>query len=303
MVKADKYIKDTIHNILYNGVWDQNPRPKWKDGTKAYSKFITQQVFNYNISEDEFPITTLRKTALKGAFYDIEAIYIKQTTVIENMHPSIHSWWKDFVVNIDNHFYPTLGQTYGAIINRYDLMNKLLRGLEGNPFGRRNIINMFQYQDQIEDLQALIPCAFETMWSVRELEKKVVNLNASYTVPKYIRYIDLTLIQRSMDFIMTASINPIQYVMLGMMVCNHLTFKIGVEHKLGNFLHLVQNCHIYEKHLEVAKEILTIKPINEQPKIKLTCDPKDFYDHTIDDFEFNIPKGIEKLKNKIELAI
>lgn len=243
MIKADKYLKDTIRKIIEEGSVDENPRAK-VDGKPAHSKYITQQVFQYDISKGEFPITTLRTTALKGAFYDIEAIYIKQTNVLEEMHPSIHSWWKDFCYGqkyvVKTNQYPTafsvdseiiyqfsedevvrkynvLGQTYGHTIKRYDLMNKLLKGLEENPFGRRHSINLNQEQERIEDPQALPPCAFETLWTVRD------------------GYIDLTLIQRSHDFLTVFSLNSSQYVMLGMMVCGHLTHKTGKKYKLSNF--------------------------------------------------------------------
>jgi thymidylate synthase len=107
-----------------------------------------------------------------------------------------------------------------------------------------------------------------------------------------------------MDFAMTASINPAQYVMLGMMVCNHLTFKTGVKHQLGDFSHFVQNVHIYNKHLEAAKYLLEeANTVDEQPTLALNCEAKDFYDHTIEDFDFNIPKGIKKLPFKLEIAV
>lgn len=125
MIKADKYLKDTIEIILKYGCKDSNPRPKWSDGTPAYTKYITQQFYKYDISKGEFPITTLRNTALKGAFYDIEAIYLKQTNIVEEMNKSVQSWWKDFVVKeLDE---VQLGSTYGHTIKRYDLMNKLLK--------------------------------------------------------------------------------------------------------------------------------------------------------------------------------
>lgn len=334
MIKADKYIKETIQNIIANGNWDKNPRPKWLDGTPAHSKFITQAVFNYNIEKGEFPITTLRKTALKGAYYDIEAIYQKQTNIIEEMHPSIHSWWKDFSFNrnayeeakewldkklprsgfniwesglVDNENfnkedYHSLGLTYGAIIEKYALMDKLLKGLEENPFGRRHIIDMWQYHEQNRSPKSLVPCAFQTLWSVRDETRFVKAHIGNQYEYEIIRFIDLTLIQRSQDFVMTSSINPTQYVMLGMMVCGHLTHETGILHQLGNFLHIVQNCHIYDRHIDSAKELLNREPINEQPTIKLK-ENKNFYDYTIDDFEFFVPSGIKKLTNKLEIAV
>ena len=336
MNKADKYLKETIAEILEDGQWDKEPRALWSDGTPAHSKFVTQKVYQYDISKGQFPINTLRTTALKGAWYDIEAIYLKQTNIIEEMHPSIHSWWKDFTkpINCSKEYnecidwfkknsiikeYITdkdkieetedinsLGATYGATVKRYDLMNKLLKDLEESPFGRRHSINLNQEQQKIDDPKALQPCAFETLWSVREDYMEFDTFMPVDNVDDariYYRYIDLTLIQRSQDYITTSSINPAQYVMFAMMVCNHLTFKTGIKHEVGKLLHIVQNCHIYDRHLDAAKELLERESIGLQPKIELICEPKDFYQHTIEDFKFSGLEGIEKLSNKLEIAI
>ena len=329
MNKIDKYIKETLTEILEEGQWDKNPRTKWSDGTPARSKFITQKVFQYNISKGEHPITTLRTTALRGAWEDINTIYLKQTNILEEMHPSIHSWWKDFCKkhndfksakkqfnnklprsgfnmwemikhSYHNKDYFSLGSTYGHTVKRYDLMNKLLKGLEENPFGRRHKMNLWQEQQVIDDPKALEPCAGLTLWNVREYDNLYNNNEQEYKIK---RYIDLTLIQRSQDYCATSCINPIQYVMLGMGVCNHLTFKTGIKHELGKFMHVVPNAHIYDRHEKVVKEILDRKPTGKQPKVKLVCEPKDFYKHTFEDFEFEGLEGIEKLENKIEIAI
>lgn len=330
MIKADRYIKETIEEILKSGNEDKNPRPKWGDGSPAHTKYVTQKVFKYDILKGEFPITTLRKTALKGAFYDIEAIYIKQTNIIEEMNPSIHSWWTDFVVGTTWFFEDegsilgitkdtkpnysgyigckrSIGQTYGHTVKRYNLMDVLLNGMANSPFSRRHILNLWQEQQMIDDPQALVPCAYMTNYNIREED---VLVDYSYTgksngspVYETTRYVDMTLHQRSQDFCMTASINPAQYVMFGMMICGHLTYVTGVGHKLANFMHIVENCHIYDRHINAAKEILNREPILMQPRMYLDCEPKNFYDYTIEDFVFVTPKGIEPLSEKLEIAI
>jgi thymidylate synthase len=318
MNKIDNYIRETLLEILEEGQWDKEPRAKWSDGTHAHSKFITQKVFQYNLSKGEYPITTLRTTALRGAWEDINTIYLKQTNILEEMHPSIQPWWKDFITvrlivsgkicnncnDMSRHTKSSLGATYGSTVRRYDLMNKLLKGLEENPFGRRHSINLNQEQQKIDDPSALQPCAFETLWSVRGGAEAVSEKEGiSVKGLKEKRYIDLTLIQRSMDYCATSCINPIQYVFLGMMVCNHLTFKTGIKHELGKFMHVVQNVHIYDRHEKVVEEILDRRPTGKQPKVKLICEPKDFYSHTFEDFEFEGLEGIQKLENKIEIAV
>ena len=329
MNKADKYLKETITEILEEGQWDKNPRTKWADGTPAHSKFVTQKVYQYDISKGEFSINTLRTTALKGGFHDIEAIYIKQTNILEEMHPSIHSWWKDFVVfnryrDIENPLNTynesdldwkdiklmkkesLLGKTYGATVERYDLMNKLLKGLEDSPFGRRHKISLWQEQQVIDDPKSLEPCAGLTLWSVRDVKISKEELKKQppeFNVNAFTRYIDLTLIQRSQDYITTSSINNSQYTMLAMMVANHLTFKTGIRHEVGKLLHIVQNCHIYDRHLDAAKEILKREPTGLQPKIELICEPKLFRLHTIEDFKFSNLENIKPLSKKLEIAI
>ena len=326
--KADKYLKETITEILEEGQWDKNPRTKWADGTPAHSKFVTQKVYQYNISKGEFPINTLRTTALKGGFHDIEAIYIKQTNILEEMHPSIHSWWRDFVVfnryrDIENPLNTynesdldwkdiklmkkesLLGKTYGATVERYDLMNKLLKGLEDSPFGRRHKISLWQEQQVIDDPKSLEPCAGLTLWSVRDVKISKEELKKQppeFNVNAFTRYIDLTLIQRSQDYITTSSINNSQYTMLAMMVCNHLTFKTGIRHEVGKLLHIVQNAHIYDRHLDAAKEILKRESTGLQPKIELICEPKLFRLHTIEDFKFSNLENIKPLSKKLEIA-
>lgn len=289
MTKADKYLKETIEEILFSGTLDKNPRPKWSDGTPAHTKFVTQKVFSYDISKEEFPINTLRTTALKGAFYDVEAIYIKQTNIVEEMHPNIQGWWRDAIVAVEQNnngeLVGSLGNTYGHTIERYGLMDRLLHGLAHNPYGRRHSINMNQEQQTKDNPSSLPPCAFETMYSVRG------------------EFVDMTLIQRSQDYVATVSINPSQYVMLGMIICNHLEFKTGIKYQLDKFLHLVQNCHIYDRHFDAAKELLNRESTGLQPKIELVCGPKNFYEHTIEDFKFSNLEGIKGLDNKLEIAI
>lgn len=288
MIKADLYFKETLNDILNNGVWSKEPRTKWKDGTPAHYKKIHQKVFTYDISKGEYPINTLRKTALKGAFHDIEAIYIKQTNIIEEMHPSIHSWWEDFVIR-ENELGRSIGQTYGHTVKRYDLLNNALKRLENNPDDRRVMINLWQEQQMIEDPSALVPCAFLTKYNIR-------NQNG-------VNYLDMSLYQRSQDYMMTVSINPAQYVMLGKMISNHLTYVKNTPHTMGIFNHIVEDLHIYDRHIKYAEQVLEKEPLFIQPSFDLICEPKNFYEHTWEDFRVKGIKNITDFEERLELAI
>jgi thymidylate synthase len=261
---------------MSEGSWDENPRPKYEDGTPANSRFITGVFEEYDISKQEFPIPTLRNTAIKTGIKEILWIYQKQTSSLEVAREMGINWWEEWNVGND-----TIGQRYGETINKYDLMNQLLDGLINDPFGRRHIINMFQYED-LRSTKGLFPCAYETLWSVRKVgEEKVL---------------DMTLIQRSNDYLVAGYINKIQYVALQMMVAGHCGYKVG------KFSHLVQNLHIYDRHFEASIELQYKEPLDIQPKLTLK-ENKNFYDYTIDDFEINGIEKITKINSKLELAI
>ena len=273
---ADKYYIQNIQKIMSEGSWDENPRPKYSDGVPAYSKFITGVFEEYDISKGEFPIPTLRNTAIKTGIKEILWIYQKQTSSLAVAREMGVNWWEEWNIGDE-----TIGQRYGATIKRYDLMNDILYGLKNDPFGRRHIINMFQYTD-LKETNGLFPCAYETLWSVRKIDGEY--------------YLDMTLTQRSNDYIMAGYINKIQYVALQMMVASHCGYKIG------KFCHLVQNLHIYDRHMDSVREILERDTLNINPTISLK-EVKNFYDYTVDDFIISDTDGIEKLSQKLEIAI
>lgn len=276
MNKADFYFKQNLKEILNNGFSDENPRPKYSDGTPAYSKFITQIFEEYDISKDEFPIPTLRNTAIKTGIKEIFWIYQKQSSSLDIAHEMGIDWWDEW--DIGN---GTIGLRYGRTIAKYQLMDKFLSGLLKDPFSRRHIINMYQYSD-LEESAGLYPCAYEIISSVRKN-------NNGY-------FLDMTLIQRSNDYLVAGYINKIQYVALQMMIAGHCGYKVG------KFCHLVQNLHIYDRHLNGAIEILEKTPLEVQPKIILKSN-KNFYDYTIEDFEIINIKDIKKIHSKLEIAI
>jgi thymidylate synthase len=277
MNKADKYYIQNLKNIIWEGSWDENPRPKYSDGTPAHSMFITQVFEEYDIAKGEFPITTLRNTAIKTGIKEILWIYQKQTSSLEVARELGINWWEEWNIGDDS-----IGQRYGATIKRYDLINKLLDGLVNDPFGRRHIISMYQYVD-LEETNGLFPCAYEILCSVRKVgEDKVL---------------DMTLVQRSNDYLVAGYINKVQYLALQMMVAGHCGYKIG------KFCHLVQNLHIYDRHFDGVTELINRTPLDSDlPYIELT-ENKNFYDYTIEDFKvYNVDK-ITKLSSELELAI
>lgn len=261
MTKADTIYKHNLQRILKEGTWDENPRPRYEDGSPAHTKYITQVFEEYDISKGEFPITTLRPIGWKSAIKEILWIYQDQTSDLSVLKEKYGiDWWDSWQVGDTG----TIGYRYGATVKRFDLLNKLLKGLKEDPFGRRHMINLSQEIEFIESY-GLIPCAFLSMLSVRRVEG--------------VMYLDMTLTQRSSDYAVAGHINMIQYVALLMMIAHECGMRVG------KFARFTQNLHIYDRHFDQVDELLMRKPTTHQPKLILNAEGKSFYDITIDDFE------------------
>lgn len=278
MTKADKNFKELCTRILEEGynTKGEKVRPKYADGTPSHTYFVNQVWEEYDLQKGEFPILTLRHIAWKSSIKEILWIYQDQTNSLDVLEDKydIH-WWNDWEVERSR----TIGQRYGATVKRYDLMNKLLNGLKTQPYGRRHIINLYQYQD-FRETEGLFPCAMETHWSVRD------------------GILDMTLIQRSSDVPVANAINKLQYVALMMMVAKHCGFR------LGKFCHFVQNAHIYDRHVEQVKEMLEREGQKDCSNLRLVLDTDktDFYTFTLEDFKLENYEP-NKPNFKFELAI
>ena len=286
MNKADCYLNEQIYNILKNGYPDENPRPKYEDGTPAHTLSVNCNSREYDIDAGDFPITSLRPIAWKSAIKEIFWIYQDQSNDLKLLNDKYKvSYWNKW----NSKDIPgTIGIRYGAIVKAHDLMNKLLDELKNDPFGRRHIIDLYQYSD-MDRSDGLYPCAFLTIWNVRQDTKTNE------------RYLDLSLIQRSGDLLAAScsGVNEIQYTALLMMVARHCGYKPG------KLFHYVANEQIYDRHMEQANEL--IRRYNEEfaymnPKLILNSDKHNFYDFTIDDFTM-IDYDPIKPQLKFELGI
>ena len=256
---ADNKLKELINYVLDYGIMDKDPRPYWEDPdgtcTPAYSLFATQYMEKFDISKGEFPITTIKPTAWKTGIREMFWIYQAASNDLKVAREQYGiKWWDSWDIGDG-----TIGSTYGAIVKKYDLMNTLLKDIQENPYGRRHIMSLWQ-EDDLRGVIGLPPCAFMTMWTVRE------------------EYLDCTLIQRSQDILGANNINNCQYVALQMMVAHHCGLKPGV------FTHFTQNVHLYDRHIPIAKEFLKRSVSDIQPKLIFNPKSNNFYDFTIDDF-------------------
>ena len=84
MATANEYYQSLLREIKEEGQMDRNPRPKYKDGTPAYTRFITlPDSFKSN---GKTPLVTLRPTATFLGIKEMLAFYQLQTNKIEDFH-------------------------------------------------------------------------------------------------------------------------------------------------------------------------------------------------------------------------
>lgn len=269
MTRADTIFKENIKKILEEGVWSEQARPKYKDGTTANSKYITGSFAEYDLSKGEFPITTLRPIAIKAAIKEMLWIYQDQSNsldLLENKY-DVH-YWNDWEVTgevANNGDSRSIGQRYGAVVKKHGILTKILKQLKENPWNRRNVISLWDYE-AFEESAGLLPCAFQTMFDVRRVDGDI--------------YLDATLTQRSNDMLVAHHINAMQYVALQMMIAKHFGWKVG------RFFYFINNLHVYDNQFENAHELLRREASKCSPRLLLNVpDGTNFFDIKAEDFE------------------
>lgn len=269
--KADFEFLKTVYEISKNGTEEKGEvRPKYKDGTPAGTKFVTHVSETYDLEKGEFPIISFRNIPWRSAIKEILWIYQDQSNDLELLRTKYGiTWWDEWDIGDG-----TIGKRYGATVKRYDLINSIRKELRENPNSRRMVMNLYQYAD-MNETPGLHPCAMETLFSVRDGR------------------LDMTLIQRSSDYLVANHINKIQYVALQLMLAK----EAGLIP--GKFSHLVNDCHIYDRHWTELEKMVPMTEIQAimknynsvgtedsgiQTRLILDTTKTNFYEFTIDDF-------------------
>ncbi len=281
--KGDYYTKEIIKRILNEGYLDQNPRPKYSDGTPAHTLSVNHGMTTYDLTKEESPLITLRPIATKSAIGELLWIYQDESNDLDLLAKKYGvTWWDEW--DIGNR---TIGSCYGETVRRHKLMKNLLEELKKDPDGRRHIINLWQVEDFKEN-HGLKPCAFQTVWNVRHSKDGV-------------DYLDMCLFQRSSDFLTAGCINQVQYLVFLHLVARHCGYVPG------RFTWFYDNIQIYDRHITQAEELLKREPIDCTPTIWINPDKKDFYDMEPTDIKIEgYPRALIKEKNpqmKFDLGI
>ena len=263
MAYADDVFIKMCRDIIDNGTdtTGELVRPHWEDGTPAYTVKRFGVVNRYDLSR-EFPIMTLRRTAIKSATDELLWIWQKKSNNINELNSHIWDEWADETGSIGKAYGYQMQVKHQYKEGMFDMVDRVIWDLQHNPYSRRIMTNIYNFQDLHE--MHLYPCAYSMTFNcTRDSESGKLKLNA-------------ILNQRSQDVLAANNWNVVQYSVLVHMiaqVCDMVP---------GELVHVISDCHIYDRHIPIIEELISRTPF-PAPKFILNPDVKNFYDFTPDD--------------------
>ena len=275
MSLADRIFVENCKNILENGVWDKefDVRPRWEDGTPAYTKKCFAIVNRYDL-EKEFPIMTLRRTYIKTAVNELLWIWQKKSNNIHDLNAKIWDKWADEDGSIGTAYGYQLGIKYEYKEGMFDQVDRVIYDLKNNPNSRRIMTNIYNHAD-LHSMN-LYPCAYSMTFNVANGKLSAI-LN-----------------QRSQDMRAANNWNVCQYAVLVHMLAQVTGLKPG------EFVHVIADAHIYERHIPIIERLIE-KPQFDAPEFKLDETIDDFYKFTDSSFTLTNYKYNE-FNERIEVA-
>ena len=285
MSYADRVFVDMCKDILTNGTSTEGEkvRPHWPDGSPAYTIKKFGVVNRYDLRE-EFPILTLRRTALKSATDEILWIWQQKSNNIHDLHSSIWDEWADEDGSIGKAYGYQLGVKHKYKEGMFDQVDRVIYDLKNNPFSRRIMTNIYVHEDLHE--MNLYPCAYSMTFNVtqRPGEDKLT-LNG-------------ILNQRSQDVLAANNWNVVQYSQYSVLL--HMLAR-ECDMNVGEFVHVIADAHIYDRHVDIIKELINRKQY-DAPKFTLNPEVHDFYKFTRNDVWLENYEYGEQIKD-IPIAI
>ena len=282
MSRADRIFIDMCKDILENGVSTEGEkvRPHWEDGSSAYTIKKFGVVNRYDLSE-EFPAITLRRTAIKSCTDEMLWIWQKKSNNVHDLNSHIWDAWADETGSIGKAYGYQLGIKHHYQEGDMDQVDRVLYDLKHNPYSRRIMTNIYNHEDLHE--MNLYPCAYSMTFNVTKNEE-TGNL-----------VLNGILNQRSQDVLTANNWNVCQYAAL-----IHMFAQVN-DMEVGEFIHVIADAHIYDKHVPLIEELIT-REQHPAPKLWINPEIKNFYDFTVDDLKLEDYVTGPQIKN-IPVAI
>ena len=244
---------DLVRRVLEEG----EPRPD-RTGVGTRSLFGHQMRFDL---ADGFPLLTNRKIHLRSIVHEL-LWFIRGETNIRYLHENNVTIWDEWA-NADGELGPVYGKQWrrwegpsGSVV---DQLGSVIEQIKRDPHSRRLIVNAWNVADIPK--MALAPCHVMFQFYVTGSGR-----------------LSCQLYQRSADLFLGVPFNIASYALLTHMIAQ------ATDLKPGEFIHTLGDAHLYENHLEQARELLS-RPSRKLPRLSLNPAIRDINDFTFEDIE------------------
>ena len=311
MNNSEQQYLDILSEIIETGEWKSPAREGMPRTKEIFFKTMT-----FDLS-DGYPLFTTKKMAWKTCLTELTWFLKGDTNIKYLVENGCNIWtddaykyykrhygteskevWLDFVksgmvwmkpIIKDDQTYSTcrygeLGKVYGAQWRRYglcgfDQVQYVIDNIKQNPTSRYNIINGWngdEFLGEYADV-ALPACHVYYQFCVNNGK------------------LDMMMVQRSCDMFLGVPFNIASGAALLTLIAHHTGYEPGKLHWVGNC------CHLYENHMEQAKELITREPY-PFPKLEVNW-KEDIADYLKSDFTLVDYKSHDKLTAPLSVGV
>lgn len=229
----------------------------------------TRSVFGYQMRFDlskGFPCITTKKLHLRSIIHELLWFLSGDTNIAYLKDNGVRIWdeWADEngdlgpVYGYQWRHYPKPPQNGKSTNGEVDQVRQVVDTIKNNPDSRRHIVCAWN-PGMIEQM-ALPPCHAFFQFYVADGK------------------LSCQLYQRSADIFLGVPFNIASYALLTMMIAQVCDLKPG------DFVHTFGDAHLYDNHLDQAKEQLARTP-RDLPTLKINPEVKDLFAFKFEDFE------------------
>lgn len=279
MSLADRYFKEQVDIISQTGFNDKDylVRPHWEDGTPAHTIKTFCDVRRYDL-EKEFPILTIRNAPFKTSVKEVLWMFQKKSNNVNDLDCKIWDAWADENGSIGKTYGYVVGETYDYPEGNMDQIDYVIYQLKNNPMQRRIIMQL--WKPEYQKGCGLPPCLCSYYFDVSNDR------------------LNCMVVMRSGDVLAAAGAGEADTIEAALLV--HMLAQC-CGYQVGELVMVVNNLHIYDRHLEMCKTICKNTEY-DAPKLWINPEITDFYQFTTDDFKLT-DYQYTKLGRRIPVAI
>jgi thymidylate synthase len=232
-------------------------RPKSdRTGTGTISIFGAQERFDLR---EGFPLLTTKKLHLRSIIHELLWFLKGETNIAYLRENKVTIWdeWADENGDLGRVYGAQWRSWRGADGNVVDQIARVVADIQKNPDSRRLIVSAWNPAEI--DLMALAPCHALFQFFVQDGE------------------LSCQLYQRSADLFLGVPFNIASYALLTMMVAQVCDLQPG------DFIHSFGDLHLYNNHLDQAREQLT-RECRPLPRMILNSERRRLEDFVFEDF-------------------